>query len=996
MKKLAKVVSVFVLMLLIGGLFCGCSLNPPTKIEAVLNDVNLEVAYNQELDLENLKIKATYRDGRSAILDMDTEGMEIDYGEFDKTTPGIYSICVTFRKQKTCFEVRVLEPEENGFRIDRSLIPQQVDWGEMVDFSRLKVFSTSKEGVEKELKVGEYTLTHDFNSEIAGVYEIVVGYKNFEVKTFSITVNPASVYGLKLDISNVQKEFEYGEEFNHEGLKVYEVFESGEQTEISDFNIDSSNFNNSKSGEYQINISYGEYEPVTYSVAVLDAPEVGFRVDRSGVEENLPVGSEIDFGKVKVYSILQDGSEVLLDSGYEVDYSQYNKEVPGVYEIFVRYNQHEAQSFSVTLRESAAAINEVDKNRLVVFENMHYTFTNQITKLVNQDGVEFIPDNPQTFPPLPVGDYTLYYKNSQGEDKTYGYRVVDYLTTFSKGADYLSMEDHKQDVKEGALFLKADSIYQVGVLNDFSFDLNIQTMDDEKVVIADDRILDYEFFEKDGDDWKKLEIDAVAQISGDKFKFNQELVGKVLKAIISAKYHSYSDIEFVFQLNDGINVFNHEDLKENFSNLNISKINIHRDITPAFSSSQLNPDGSVKNINYSKILDYIEYNEDGSLKENNTGNIYVRVGETGDNLEVFGNNFVVYGRELPLIGTNSNGYLDQPTYLYVGSDTGDTGIANVQTSMFFVASKDEVEENKNKVIFNNLAILSNTQAPAGNNDEENMRWVRENSGGLVGIRAKNVDLDINSSTIKFTCIGAYMNGPGSDVKLEDSLIDESWANNIYSYGGSKVELLSSKLLTAGGGAVWLEDVSEQTGDYYNPSFVMDETSVISNFVSGSEAWFAAYGLGDLATSAKANVEGIVSSATNGTKTIIKTEKNPSTGLESEVFNFAVVIVDKFSSEYQPEEKSVFTIGENRVERKLSELSQDPRNTTSGFVSPVGKLSSTQNYLARVQELMQGGLGQSDAGGQAFAESFMDENTRYLEIIQSVAGVGQMTIITSFI
>ena len=90
-------------------------------------------------------------------------------------------------------------------------------------------------------------------------------------------------------------------------------------------------------------------------------------------------------------------------------------------------------------------------------------------------------------------------------------------------------------------------------------------------------------------------------------------------------------------VNEGVNVFTNQELKDAFADFGVSVINIHANITATLSQSQLNPDGSPKNTN------------------NGAGNVYNRFdpNNKSDNLTIEGNFMTINGSNLPYANERS-------------------------------------------------------------------------------------------------------------------------------------------------------------------------------------------------------------------------------------------------------------------------------------------------------------------------------------------------------
>ena len=70
-----------------------------------------------------------------------------------------------------------------------------------------------------------------------------------------------------LELKDYKSTFNSEEEFSVGNLKVYAVYSNGEKTEVKDYTVDSSKFDNTKAGQYEITITYSQHKK-SYTVNV--------------------------------------------------------------------------------------------------------------------------------------------------------------------------------------------------------------------------------------------------------------------------------------------------------------------------------------------------------------------------------------------------------------------------------------------------------------------------------------------------------------------------------------------------------------------------------------------------------------------------------------------------------------------------------------------------------------------------------------------------------
>ena len=742
-------------------------------------------------------------------------------------------------------------------------------------------------------------------------------------------------------------------------------------------------------------------------------------VNRLGIPTRVYVGDSVDFSALVVSARMSDGKLVELDADqYELDLGDFTTEQSGNYVITVKYESKGVkfeERFNIQVIEKTPTDEGsyfMDGDVMVIFAGFEYTFEG-ISDLVVKQGENTYPVDGDILKIDETGEYVLVYKNSSGETVNRDIRVIDRLVYFAEGESRTIYKSTIAEMAQGGTeFINKEAApYFVGTSNEFYFDLSLESTQTDKVIYPTTDIVDYKFEVMTDGDYYEKDLEEVAEVKdGYKFLFKKELIGKLVRVTITAKYgqdaieggyHDFKPVTMEFQLNDGYNVFTHKELQKWFGSLYVHTINIHRNITTYFEENQLNPDGTPKNIEPYAMTKYIEYDEEGTLIANNTASSYVRVSynTADDRLTVNGNYFTVDGSQLIVITPDDdNLYPDQPGSLTIAGVASD--VCNSQSSMFFAEVHsstldsyldsfsiedaplltDETlnEHDSSLIIYNNLTVIGNTEVPRGDmTQEEIYEAVIKKSGSYAGLRADSVDMNVNNCVIKFTCIGVFATGCGTDVSVNQTYVTESWANNIYG-NNFNLTLTESYLYAAGGSGIWLEDTNYREGSVFDPNIVVDDASVVENFVSGTEAWFSTNGMSAFVAGAKSQLDGIVNQYSAGRKTMVKTETD-SEGVPYEVFNFAYVVVLNYTK--QPDQVinilPYFQAGEIKIQRNPQLLNSDPRNVSGvGFLAPLGLYSDTMTFVNAATEKGTEIFAEVQAGNQevlAALTAFMEAN-----------------------
>lgn len=742
-------------------------------------------------------------------------------------------------------------------------------------------------------------------------------------------------------------------------------------------------------------------------------------INRLGIPTRVYVGDSVDFSALVVSARMSDGKLVELDADqYELDLGDFTTEQSGNYVITVKYESKGVkfeERFNIQVIEKMTTDEGsyfMDGDVMVIFAGFEYTFEG-ISDLVVKQGENTYPVDGDILKIDETGEYVLVYKNSSGETVNRDIRVIDRLVYFAEGESRTIYKSTIAEMAQGGTeFINKEAApYFVGTSNEFYFDLSLESTQTDKVIYPTTDIVDYKFEVMTDGDYYEKDLEEVAEVKdGYKFLFKKELIGKLVRVTITAKYgqdaieggyHDFKPVTMEFQLNDGYNVFTHKELQKWFGSLYVHTINIHRNITTYFEENQLNPDGTPKNIEPYAMTKYIEYDEEGTLIANNTASSYVRVSYNiaDDHLTVNGNYFTVDGSQLIVITPDDdNLYPDQPGSLTIAGVASD--VCNSQSSMFFAEVHsstldsyldsfsiedaplltDETlnEHDSSLIIYNNLTVIGNTEVPRGDmTQEEIYEAVIKKSGSYAGLRADSVDMNVNNCVIKFTCIGVFATGCGTDVSVNQTYVTESWANNIYG-NNFNLTLTESYLYAAGGSGIWLEDTNYREGSVFDPNIVVDDASVVENFVSGTEAWFSTNGMSAFVAGAKSQLDGIVNQYSAGRKTMVKTETD-SEGVPYEVFNFAYVVVLNYTK--QPDQVinilPYFQAGEIKIQRNPQLLNSDPRNVSGvGFLAPLGLYSDTMTFVNAATEKGTEIFAEVQAGNQevlAALTAFMEAN-----------------------
>lgn len=642
----------------------------------------------------------------------------------------------------------------------------------------------------------------------------------------------------------------------------------------------------------------------------------------------------------------------------------------------------------------------------VFFEGETYPFDGFNIKLIASPSVAVQENNSIKM----VGTGLFYVELSNNAQKvSYIGKVVSNAYDYSLGESLNEYLQIINNIKDETYLNKETVNYQVGVANDFIFDLLVVDKNNERINT------DFDFSVSENGE----KITEGYSVSGNRFSFNKEMSGKNI--LISAKpkyfFHNKDEkvrsIDMYIELNDGYNVFTHDELKRLYADIDVTMLNIHSSIEAVLSAEQLNPNGTPKN--------YFTF-----VGMEDVGNCYTRVATNvkDNNLVINGNYFTINAQNIPVCKPA----LDLPEYANQGGRVTADGIfsedfliCSVQVGIFGiqVVDSDSINENGtsgNSVTFNNLTLLGNSKTvdPIGTefaSDDEKQEAIKEynikvseNSGGLDGIVSRSTDVITNNVNIGYTTIGVFQIRFSADLYANYTSIYSSWGNAIYGWGSHLTQLRNCYIKNSGGAAIQLDDVEKldhSTKEYYDPYISIDETSVFDNYVSGEEPWFMAYGLTASASQIKSTLEGGINQLSQGKLTIIKNFTHDNVNAEK----FNLVFLSRPNLEDVPSEQSHLYHGRVSlnvcgvdIKREHDFTKNDLRAVAlqGTYLGLAGYDVNGEIFNYTLGMLTSQGKPVQEAIPMAIASQFATQGigNGYLEIVTELPGNGNITILTT--
>lgn len=585
------------------------------------------------------------------------------------------------------------------------------------------------------------------------------------------------------------------------------------------------------------------------------------------------------------------------------------------------------------------------------YTNMTYDFTTPNFVLTDENG------NNKTYTEISIAkgatgnnsviktgetQTAFYFKTSADSDKVFYAKVLPLVSSFSFGKELTQFNS----IKNGSsLFLNSSSaVYQIGAANPsystvnntadyynngFEFKLDIRTSGGKKIDFKKmSDFLVYKFYKFDETENKYIEVSNennefgtyisatnVWEFVPTSGKYKVEISIKEIYVAPILLNTVITPLTFEFELNDRVNVFSHEVLRNVYNNTSVDfrkGLNIHSNITPVITNIQKYTEEAA-NAGNPLMLEYNPTLRDGStvnagvpdliwrdpeIVKKFSGNVYSRVSSTDlfENYIISGNLFSIEGQKLPYSSIESCGNL---------SGVSGYKIANQQNAIFLYAvtnyNNQTGSQSTSRLNLNDINITGNTTVPALNSSSESelessIDLMNRNSGGYLGVFVfGGSHMTSNNTIINNTTIAIKLINDASDIRLNYFYSQSNWQNAIFSQTTGNVYINNSVLKNSGGAAIHMEDYASVAGNPINSTVYIDQNTIIDNYVSGEEGYFKAYSLEFAVMQMKSSMNSGVEDGTKEAYTMLKTVTDPVTGLPTSKVNFIFLSIPRKDS-----------------------------------------------------------------------------------------------------
>ncbi len=164
--------------------------------------------------------------------------------------------------------------------IDVRSISSRLEYGKDLDLSNFIVTALYSDGSKQEIDTALCTVT-GYDKNVEGYQVITFTYSGISTQLLVEAIRDVDM--LRLDISNVKTEYQYGEDLDLSGLIVYAEYQNGESKELANdpvckgYSICLGEFDKYTPGVYTITITCGDITE-SFAVTVSPADAVDFNV----------------------------------------------------------------------------------------------------------------------------------------------------------------------------------------------------------------------------------------------------------------------------------------------------------------------------------------------------------------------------------------------------------------------------------------------------------------------------------------------------------------------------------------------------------------------------------------------------------------------------------------------------------------------------------------------------------------------------------------------
>ena len=486
--------------------------------------------------------------------------------------------------------------------------------------------------------------------------------------------------------------------------------------------------------------------------------------------------------------------------------------------------------------------------------NNQYMFGNNVLSLANNNGYVTLNAAANGFVANKPGAFDMTITALDGSSRTVKCRVetrVSSLDSNRKDDDAYAQnfQNGIQTVIAAGVKNISPDVVMSGILNNISGALSLW---DVPMTITVEYLDGDTYVDAGANDWYYV---------GGVINFADDYVGKQVRITFAPEYALSTDsglkVELVYMLNDGVNVYDSNELYDAFADLSVKTVNILREIKAVMNRDQL-----------------LNGDPNAPLNQGFRNGVYVRSPLGDESFTINGNCYMIDASDIPLLDPNNGGlhqdkYCAETPYYYLNVHSG------IFTYNAITASNTANSTNVTYLNVNDLYIHGNFDGSYGNL-ETNFKdpvsgatgWLLKGSCTYNGIDVRNGHLTITNSRIDHTNVALHMDGHDggsylstptrlhTSAVLDGVQLDVTFAQSLYAWGQVGVEVDSSYIGQSSGASFHFADTPVHKDYAENTGYLRVSTdTVINNFVTANSAWFNAFQKTPLAAYLLAEVNG---------------------------------------------------------------------------------------------------------------------------------------------
>ena len=393
-----------------------------TKIELVTPPDKVEYIRGQKLNLEGARIKVTYNDGDTKLIDV-TEKM---CSGFDSSLLGQKIVTITYENKTTTFEVNIIERVITSIKVEGIVKTKYVE-GQSLDLTGGKVIVSYNDDTSEEIDLTSDMIS-GYDKDHLGKQTITVTYQG---KTATFEVEVIKKEATKIELVTLPDKVEYirGQKLDPDGARIKVTYNDGDTKLIDVTEKMCSGFDSSSLGQKTVTITY-ENKTVSFTVNVVERILTLITTD-GAIKTEYIEGQPLDISNLKVIALYNDGTSEVIDASMDM-ISGYDANVIGKQTITVTY-KGKTTTFEINVKaKSVTKIEVTSPNKLEYIEGQGLDLSGGKVKVFYDNGtseeISLTDDMISGYDASIVGKQTIIV-TYQGKTATFDVNVIEKVIT---------------------------------------------------------------------------------------------------------------------------------------------------------------------------------------------------------------------------------------------------------------------------------------------------------------------------------------------------------------------------------------------------------------------------------------------------------------------------------------------------------------------------------------------------------------------------------------